>query len=453
LYSNGAGALSWQTLVPLNAKFIVQEANATLTAEQSLGALATGILKNTTTGSTGVLSIAVGTDLPAHVLNSAVHSVSGLTTGHFLKATGAATFGFAAHGLTASDVSAEPALGNPGVNDYVLSSKTDGTRSWIAAGGALAFSDLTDYPADDSGVLTNDGAGNLSWGAAGGSLAFADLTDYPADDEGVLTNDGAGNLSWAANAAGAPTDADYVVETANAGLSAESVLGTTVITTAVLASRQAAAKSGRLFLPTNSFYGQRDTGTAWESWGPFWKLTPPVSGDFSWVNQGAATSDSTYGGLSILAPAAAGQDIKILKKAAPATPYTITACFLINGFRANYNGAGLCFRQSADGKLVLLYVSPSEANTIKVAKWNSPTSYSAEYTGVPAQYDLHPVWLRITDNGTNRICSFSTDGYYWYQVHSVGRTDFLTADEVGFCADAVNATYPVRITLLSWVES
>lgn len=46
---------------PVGAKYIVQTADATLTAEQALGALATGILKNTTT--TGVLSIATaGTD-------------------------------------------------------------------------------------------------------------------------------------------------------------------------------------------------------------------------------------------------------------------------------------------------------------------------------------------------------------------------------------------------------
>lgn len=40
----------------------------------------------------------------SHTLLS--HTVSGLTTGHFLKATGATTFGFAAHGLVASDVGA-----------------------------------------------------------------------------------------------------------------------------------------------------------------------------------------------------------------------------------------------------------------------------------------------------------------------------------------------------------
>lgn len=49
---------------PVDAKYIVQTSSATLTNEQALGALSTGIVKNTT--STGVLSIAVGSDLPAH---------------------------------------------------------------------------------------------------------------------------------------------------------------------------------------------------------------------------------------------------------------------------------------------------------------------------------------------------------------------------------------------------
>ena len=52
------------TVAPLAAKYIVQQSNSDLTNEQSLGALATGLLKNTTT--TGVLSIAVaGTDYVA----------------------------------------------------------------------------------------------------------------------------------------------------------------------------------------------------------------------------------------------------------------------------------------------------------------------------------------------------------------------------------------------------
>lgn len=55
---------------PADATYIVQTANGSLSAEQALGALATGLLKNTTT--TGVLSIAVaGTDyvVPTATLN------------------------------------------------------------------------------------------------------------------------------------------------------------------------------------------------------------------------------------------------------------------------------------------------------------------------------------------------------------------------------------------------
>lgn len=254
LTSDGAGALSFTAVCPLGAKYIVQEADATLTAEQSLGALATGILKNTTTAGVGVLSIAVGTDLPAHVLNSAVHSVSGLTSGHFLKATGAATFGFAAHGLTASDVAAEPALGNPGVDDYVLSSKIDGTRAWIAAGGALALDDLTDVdaasPSDDD-IIRFDTVSGL-WkhealpAAANHDLMSATHADTTAaavvrgdiitaqgasptwkalakGTEGHVLTMGADEPGWAVSASGAPTDAKYIVGLANATLSAEKV--------------------------------------------------------------------------------------------------------------------------------------------------------------------------------------------------------------------------------------
>lgn len=61
LKTQGAGANPiWATGgsgAPTDATYIVQTANATLSNEQALGSLATGILKNTTT--TGVLSIAV----------------------------------------------------------------------------------------------------------------------------------------------------------------------------------------------------------------------------------------------------------------------------------------------------------------------------------------------------------------------------------------------------------
>lgn len=50
--------ISWElpSFAPVGSKYIVQTADSTLTGEQSLGALSTGLLLNTVTGSTGVLS-------------------------------------------------------------------------------------------------------------------------------------------------------------------------------------------------------------------------------------------------------------------------------------------------------------------------------------------------------------------------------------------------------------
>ena len=62
---------------PTDATYITQTANGTLTNEQALGSLATGLLKNTTT--TGVLSIAVaGTDYQA--ADAELSALAGLTS-------------------------------------------------------------------------------------------------------------------------------------------------------------------------------------------------------------------------------------------------------------------------------------------------------------------------------------------------------------------------------------
>lgn len=73
----------------------------------------------------------------AHVLNSASHTVSGLTTGHFLKATGATTFGFAAHGLVAGDVGAAP-------TDHAVNAATYGYGTTVNAGHLRVGSGLSD---------------------------------------------------------------------------------------------------------------------------------------------------------------------------------------------------------------------------------------------------------------------------------------------------------------------
>ena len=221
--------------------------------------------------------------------------------------------------------------------------------------------------------------------------------------------------------------------------------------TAAHASRPAASNAGDMFLPTNGFSIERDTGAAWVPWGPLFPCTAPVDGDFAWINQGDASVSTTNGGIFLSAPSNGSHNVRVRKKSAPATPYTVTAMFLPRLLDVVV-AAGLCFRQSSDGKLHTFGVAYGGVTLFASQKHTSPTSFSANYTTVAVRETGSPLFLRIADDGSNRICSWSMDGQNWIALHTVGRTDFLTADEVGFFITP-STTVVSAMTLISWKEA
>lgn len=226
-----------------------------------------------------------------------------------------------------------------------------------------------------------------------------------------------------------------------------------VLYSGLLSDRPTASTEGNVFLPTDGVYIYRDDGAAWQAWGPAFPMIAPDNDAFSWVNQGACTIDTTGGfvNLTIAAEAAWNNHARI--KTAPGTPYTVTAAFMFGQYNADHALGGLCWRQSSDGKLVTLQYGQA-LQQIAVYKFTDPTTLSAAYDAVPqSATQSEIIFLRIEDDGVDRICYWSYDGQHWIQLHSVGRTDFLTADQVGFFVGANNATYPAMMTLLHWVES
>jgi hypothetical protein len=125
----------------------------------------------------------------------------------------------------------------------------------------------------------------------------------------------------------------------------------------------------------------------------------------------------------------------------------------------NWSRWGLVVRQSSDGKIITFGPNaaafPPGSVNVSVHKWTSATVFSATYSGseIPIYGLVH--WLRFTDNGTNRIFYHSHDGQTWVQHHSVGRTDFLTADQVGFFVSDYTTSVAMGgcAHLLSWTES
>lgn len=171
-------------------------------------------------------------------------------------------------------------------------------------------------------------------------------------------------------------------------------------------------------------------------------FTPPDLTDFAWVNQGSATATQAGTNLYMTAPLSGTNSLRILKRATPATPWVITIGFLYSMHQTDFAEAGLVYRQSSDGKLVTLNCQfGTSAFRVTTSKWTNPTTFSAVYTPSPQAY-LSPssvAWLRIADDATNRISSWSLDGDVWEALHTVGRTDFLTADEWGIYLNNANS--------------
>jgi hypothetical protein len=177
--ADAATARGTISAAPRAAKYIVQTADSELSAEQALGALSTGILKNTTT--TGVLSIAAaGTDYAAA---SHTHAASDITSGTIATArlgSGTANSSSYLRGDQTWDT-----IGLDELNDVAIAAPAQGqlltydtgVSSWVNADpqqGILTLDDRTHaYVAqfgttgtgnsnfDTPGQVAIDGSGNI----------------------------------------------------------------------------------------------------------------------------------------------------------------------------------------------------------------------------------------------------------------------------------------------------
>lgn len=161
--------------------------------------------------------------------------------------------------------------------------------------------------------------------------------------------------------------------------------------------------------------------------------TVPLLSAFSWVNQGTASASDTTPGIAMIAPSGS-TNVRALVKAAPTPPYVITTHMRIIGIGGLGNGAGLCWYDST--KFVCMTHEMAGSFSIQpmvlARKMTNATTLSADYSGAVTRYQWREEWWRITDDNTNRKCWISNDGTNWIEIHSIGRTDFLTATHVGF---------------------
>lgn len=192
--------------------------------------------------------------------------------------------------------------------------------------------------------------------------------------------------------------------------------------------------------------------------GPVYPMTLPVDGSFSWVNQGSAGTSTVNGAVVLTAPVGSNSDnLRLRVKSAPATPYTITIAFSALSWSLNYFMFGLVFRESSSGKLIICnYHTEAATWGFEVAKFNSPTSYSGSSPLTASGGAIHLnglIWMRISDDNTNRKFDVSNDGQTWTNLYSETRTTFLTADQVGWGINNYSSIRPYQMTLFHWKET
>jgi hypothetical protein len=263
--ADAAAARTLAAAAPLAAKYIVQTADSELSAEQALGALASGYLKNTTT--TGVLSVQA-TPIPSADLGSGTPSATTFLRG---DQTWATPSGGGSGTVTSVDLTVPGVLfsvsGNP-----------------VTTAGTLALSLLTQTA---NTVL----AGPVSGGAATPTMRALVAADIPAISltagvSGILPSanggtgtNNTGNLAWPSGGGTAALLATANVFTTVNEIDRNGITGTST-DGLILANTTAATVGVQQFSPRLRLTGQgwKTTATAGSQTVDFAIETQPVQG-------------------------------------------------------------------------------------------------------------------------------------------------------------------------------
>jgi hypothetical protein len=231
---------------------------------------------------------------------------------------------------------------------------------------------------------------------------------------------------------------------------------TDTIRRGTFANRPSSAPDGTVYVCTDGTLQFVMKNGVWNSYlGSMPLNTPPAASTWSLINATLNTSFSdSLGGLLFSGTIATG-GANIAKVTAPATPYSITVHMLLNwggtGSNAaswNFCYAGICWRETSTGNLHVF--APCHATTANGTYINTFRLLTASGTGssgitygnstdfnivqLTSNLQNNGVWLKGTDDGTNRIVSYSGDGVNFTQFHSITRTTSVTPNEVGIIA-------------------
>ena len=154
--------------------------------------------------------------------------------------------------------------------------------------------------------------------------------------------------------------------------------------------------------------------------------------DFTILYQGTTIITDTVNSVYMYQTGTGG--ITALSKPVPTAPYSFTAHInRLTGLGTEYS-YGLCLRDSTSDKWSTFLVDTvAGGSATYVTTWSSHTTFLANQKALANGVYPVPKWLRIVDDGVNRLTYLSSDGTYWTSVYSEGRTTYLTPNQIGVC--------------------
>ncbi len=184
-------------------------------------------------------------------------------------------------------------------------------------------------------------------------------------------------------------------------------------------------------------------------------VTPTSSSDLplTYFTSGTTVTD-VPGGWTFIAPGSSG--IQGRYKTAPATPFSVVACFEPSQAAAGTLGSAFLGTFWTDATKAITVNIETAGTTglfgpIAIDYWaNQAPSFAGQYLAENGSTQaVSTICLAMVDDGTNRKEKMSYDGKNWIQLHSVGRTDYLTATGVGVFILGAAAAIPSQIRMVS----
>jgi len=185
-------------------------------------------------------------------------------------------------------------------------------------------------------------------------------------------------------------------------------------------------------------------------------LTPPLSTNFTWSNQGTSTVTDKTGRMVLSIPTQTGQLRALLYNTAlPATPYTIDAAFCMHGdCQSDFVVVGLLLKNTGGANLLQSGLNvKTSVPTYVLMNWNSVTSFNTFTQNDAAMSNPAMIFVRITDDGTNRRYWLSGNGLDYALFRSDATNTTLTPNQTGI--GVFNGTNPqnVVVSVYHWLIS